>query len=177
MANSWPYISTKNKGQFCNLKQNGLNIWRTTFMEQAPDRTLFRTVFLAITLPLTRSTFECLYSLPITTKIYKNKPSSASFCLFLVSSNKENKLYKKLTWINVHSASVAGIQTQDHLNINFLPLPLDHQGPILWRYFQCKITLCLFLSILIDCSKISTNMIVLQRQWDWNCISWGYRQG
>ena len=35
-------------------------------------------------------------------------------------------------------------------------------GPILWRYFQQQITLCWFLSILIGCSKISTNNSALK---------------
>jgi len=58
-------------------------------------------------------------------QFFWNGPSSASFCLFSVFSNKQYKFYNKLMRKNVHPVYSAGIQTHDFWNMSLLPLPLD----------------------------------------------------
>ena len=51
---------------------------------------------------------------------FLNGPSSASFCLFSVFSNKQLKFYNKLMWKNVHLVSAARIRTHNLLIMSLL---------------------------------------------------------
>ena len=56
---------------------------------------------------------------------FKNWPTPASFCVFLVFSNKQYNFYNKYMLKNLHPVYGAGIPTHNLQNVSLFPQPLD----------------------------------------------------